>query len=83
MSGVSDDVPPLELKSLYVHATCRGQRLGARLLIHAIGHRPAHLWVFDGNVRAQAFYRRQGFADDGARTICEDTGLSELRFTRG
>ena len=56
----------LELMALYVRARHYGTGLGHRLLVTAIGDRPAYLWVLDGNERAVRFYERHGFAFDGA-----------------
>jgi predicted GNAT family N-acyltransferase len=39
------------------------------------------LWSADPNPRAQAFYRKHGFAPDG--TVQADDGLREIRMTRG
>jgi predicted GNAT family N-acyltransferase len=38
------------------------------------------LWVADPNPRAQAFYRKQGFAADGAERV--DEGVREIRMIR-
>ncbi|MEH0110937.1 GNAT family N-acetyltransferase [Tersicoccus sp. MR15.9] len=54
-----------ELVSLYVLAEHHGTGVGAALLDAALGAGPASLWVADPNPRAQAFYRRHGFARDG------------------
>jgi ribosomal protein S18 acetylase RimI-like enzyme len=64
----------LELSALYVRADRYGTGLGHRLLVTAIGDRPARLWVLDGNERAIAFYRRHGFVLDG-RSRSEPEGL--------
>ncbi len=76
------DAPPLELKSLYVGAAYRGSGVAERLLTRAIGDGAAHLWVFRDNSRAQAFYRKHGFAPDGAAAIDPDTGVPEVRMSR-
>jgi hypothetical protein len=47
-----------------------------------IGAAPAHLWVFEKNPRAQAFYAKQGFLFDGHRKVDDDTSLWERRFVR-
>lgn len=59
-------VRPEELTMLYVLARAHGSGAGQALLDAALGDRPASLWVADDNPRAQAFYRRNGFAADGA-----------------
>jgi GNAT superfamily N-acetyltransferase len=60
----------------------RGTGVAARLLEHAIGQQPAYLWVFSGNGRAQAFYRKHGFRPDGCQATDPDTGLREERYVR-
>jgi ribosomal protein S18 acetylase RimI-like enzyme len=82
--GGSDDLagPRLELMSLYVRPSVRGSGLGAMMLEHALGDRPAVLWVFRDNARAIAFYRRHGFSLDGAESLDEDTGLVLVRMSR-
>lgn len=71
-----------ELQSLYVGAGHRGRGVAQALVSYAIGDRPAQLWVFEGNHRAQAFYAKLGFVVDGGRMVDPDTGLLELRFIR-
>lgn len=67
-SGRGDEPPrPLELEGIYLLAAAHGSGLGQALLDEAIGDRPAFLWVAEGNARAIAFYRRNGFDVDGAR----------------
>ncbi|GGK88732.1 ribosomal protein S18 acetylase RimI-like enzyme [Curtobacterium luteum] len=63
-----DPVRPEELTMLYVLARAHGSGAGQRLLDAVLGDRPASLWVAEDNPRAQAFYRRNGFATDGARS---------------
>jgi ribosomal protein S18 acetylase RimI-like enzyme len=74
--------PALELKSLYVGAQYRGSGLAAMLTQTALGDRPAQLWVFEQNPRAQAFYRKLGFAPDGTSKVDPDTGVPEIRMVR-
>jgi ribosomal protein S18 acetylase RimI-like enzyme len=78
-----DDGPALELKSLYVSAEYHGTGVAAQLLILAVGSAPAHLWVFENNVRAHTFYRKHGFTFDGHQAIDPDTGVPERRMSRG
>jgi ribosomal protein S18 acetylase RimI-like enzyme len=78
----SDDVPSLELKSLYVAAGQRGSGVAAALMEQALGTAPAHLWVFEDNRRALAFYSKHGFVPDGERKIDADTGIWEQRLVR-
>lgn len=57
-----EDAPrPLELKLCYTLAVAHGSGLGHALIDAAIADRPAWLWMFDGNDRAEAFYRKHGF----------------------
>jgi GNAT superfamily N-acetyltransferase len=73
----------LNLFSIYVLARDHGTGLGQLLLDAAIGDTPAQLWVLDGNDRANAFYRRNGFEFDGARAVDPtDPGLVDLRMVR-
>ena len=82
LSSSALEVPPLELASLYVDANHRGHGVAKRLADHALQDRPAHLWVFVGNHRAEAFYAKLGFSPDGGRMTDPDTGLLELRWVR-
>lgn len=59
-------VRPEELSMLYVLAREHGSGVGQALLDAVLGDRPASLWVAADNPRARAFYRRNGFAPDGA-----------------
>ena len=58
----------LELEGIYVLAAEHGGGAGQALLDAAVGDRPAYLWSAADNPRAQAFYRRNGFVDDGTRS---------------
>ena len=72
-----------ELYAINVLARGHGTGVGNALLEHAVGDRASYLWVLEGNGRAAAFYRRHGFADDGGRKPEPDTGLLEVRMSRG
>lgn len=79
-----EDAPaPLELYAINVLRRAHGTGLAAELMARAIGDRPAYLWVLEGNERAMAFYRKHGFRDDGGRKPDPDTGVAEIRMTRG
>ena len=78
-AAVAADV---ELTSLYVRADHRGTGLAATMLEFAIGTGAAHLWVFENNPRAQAFYDKHGFSADGERQIDPGTGVWEIRMVR-
>lgn len=83
--GRDEDGPvPLELYSIYILARAQGFGLGAALVGATIGEAPAYLWVLENNVRAQAFYRRQGFRPDGKRGLLppEWEALPEMRMVR-
>jgi len=80
-----EDDPPRDwqLFHLYQYPRMHGSGSGQALLDAAVGDRPAFLWTAEDNPRAQAFYRRNGFAPDGVRTIevaWED--LAEIRMVR-
>ncbi|WP_433675014.1 N-acetyltransferase family protein [Microbacterium gorillae] len=81
-----EDLPPhIELYALYVLADAYGSGAGQALMDVASDFaRPTSLWVLDDNPRAQAFYRRNGFAFDGAEKVDEYNGvkLRELRMVR-
>ncbi len=79
-----------ELAGLYVDPDFWGQGLGQALMIPARarlaerGFAAAVLWVLDGNVRADRFYRADGWQTDGMNRTQEVWGLQvrEHRFTR-
>jgi ribosomal protein S18 acetylase RimI-like enzyme len=85
MSGPPEDVTAAwvrQLYVLYVHATDHGMGAGRALLEAVIdAEEPAALWVADPNPRAQAFYRKHGFAADGTAQF--EDGLREIRMVRG
>lgn len=75
MSGPADEDAdaPQQLFLLYVYAAFHGSGVGAALLEAVIGPTaPASLWVADPNPRAQAFYRKNGFSNDGTVRIEDD-----------
>lgn len=83
--GRDDDAPrPRELEGIYVVAAVYGSGAGQQLLDAAVGASPAYLWVMAGNARAEAFYRRNGFAADGgtATHTLGGTDVPVLRLTR-
>jgi GNAT superfamily N-acetyltransferase len=82
-TGRDEDAPTaLELEAIYTRQACWGTGLGARLLEVAVGKDPASLWVFEDNLRALTFYRRNGFVADGARKYDPFFGLMEIRMVR-
>jgi GNAT superfamily N-acetyltransferase len=70
-----------QLYILYTYAAVHGLGVGAALLDAVIEPTAsAGLWVADPNPRAQAFYRKHGFAPDGASQV--DNGVREIRMVR-
>lgn len=71
----------VQLHLLYVYSAFHGTGAGSALLNAVVDPAaPASLWVADPNPRAQAFYRKHGFASDG--TVKVDDGLREIRMVR-
>ena len=85
MSGPSEDATAAwtrQLYVLYVYAADHGTGAGRALLEAVIDPaESAVLWVADPNPRAQAFYRKHGFAADG--TARSEDGVREIRMARG
>lgn len=85
LAGPGGDGAPRdwELRHLYQYARVHGSGTGQALLDAAVGDRPAFLWVADGNPRALAFYRRNGFRADGEQMIYPDwEDLVGIRMVR-
>ncbi|MFE6253911.1 GNAT family N-acetyltransferase [Agromyces sp. NPDC057865] len=81
--GHETDAPrELQLEGIYVLEEHHGTGVGQALLDAAIGDRPAYLWALDDNPRAHAFYRRNGFALDGADQFDDLWQVTEVRFVR-
>ncbi|SDH30055.1 L-amino acid N-acyltransferase YncA [Leifsonia sp. 98AMF] len=83
--GRDDDAPrDRELEGIYLLASAYGSGAGQQLLDAAVGDAPAYLWVMDGNGRAEAFYRRNGFTRDGATMThpAGDATILAVRMTR-
>lgn len=72
----------LELAQLYLTDEVKGTGAGDRLLEMTIGDMDAYLWVLEGNERAIAFYRRNGFELDGASRHSREFDATELRMVR-
>jgi Acetyltransferase (GNAT) domain len=85
MSGPPEDVTAAwmrQLYVLYVYAADHGTGAGRALLEAVIDSaEPTALWVADPNPRAQAFYRKHGFAADGTARF--EDGVREIRMVRG
>ncbi len=84
-----DDETAGELWSMYVDPAHWGVGAGYALMERAmvelrrLGAARAHLWVLDGNDRAQRFYERQGWVNDGVVKMFEIGGaeVTELRYS--
>jgi GNAT superfamily N-acetyltransferase len=79
-----------ELCALYVDPEHWGRGLGAALVaagrerLSGLGFRKAFLWVLVGNVRADRFYRIDGWQPDGMRRTATvwDATVEEIRYQR-
>jgi GNAT superfamily N-acetyltransferase len=78
------------LHALYVDPDCWDTGIG-RTLVHEArqrlagqGFEEAALWVLAGNERAERFYRKDGWAADGARRSDEvwSVAIDEVRYRR-
>ncbi|GGC01955.1 GNAT family N-acetyltransferase [Cellulomonas carbonis] len=87
--GVALAGPPLDVTDawsrqlyvLYTLAEVHGSGAGAALMDAVLDvEGPVGLWVADPNPRAQAFYRRHGFAPDGRSRV--DDGVRAIRMVR-
>lgn len=79
-----------ELCALYVDPPHWGRGIGAALISNArtrlreMGFQKAALWALAGNVRAERFYRSDGWAEDGVRRTDSRRGITidEVRYQR-
>lgn len=72
-----------KLFSLYVRDAFHGTGVAQRLLDTVVDTRPTELWVAQDNLRARAFYTRNGFAPDGsAEDFPGIPGLVVIKLTR-
>lgn len=80
-----------ELYAIHVHPLAQGMGVGMRLLdaalnaLHDLGYHRAELWVLDGNLPAQGFYRRHGWQPvDGMQREVQIGGasVSEVVYRR-
>jgi GNAT superfamily N-acetyltransferase len=78
----AEPVAPTELYALYTRSAWWGTGLGQRLWEAVRPDGPCSLWVLEANARAQAFYRRNGFAADGARERYDGLDAWEIRMVR-
>ncbi|MET7767662.1 GNAT family N-acetyltransferase [Nocardia sp. NPDC005366] len=85
-AGSPKDEPPaadLELNALYIRAPWYGTGVADDLIDVALTPGVScSLWVFAENPRAQAFYRKHGFALDGAHKIEDFTPALMVRMVR-
>ena len=89
-TGTAGPAACWHLVAMWVSPDRRGQGIADRLveavcdLARARGAARVALWVADANPRAQAFYRRLGFALSGERGLLrdEDPASGEARMTR-
>lgn len=80
-----------ELCALHVDPEQWGRGIGitlvsaARARMFELGFRSAYLWVLAGNVRADRFYQRDGWARDGVSRTGSVWGVTvdEVRYQRG
>jgi len=80
-----------ELAALYVDPEYWGRGIGVELIsagrehLLGLGFRSAILWVLAGNVRADRFYRLDGWVPDGVVRSQSIWGLTldEVRYRRG
>ncbi|CAM3012399.1 GNAT family N-acetyltransferase [Skermania piniformis] len=61
------EIPRTELRALYLLRAHQGHGIADALIAAAVGADACQLWVFERNLRAQAFYHRHGFTVDGVR----------------
>jgi GNAT superfamily N-acetyltransferase len=79
-----------ELCALYVDPPQWGKGIGAALIkdararLREMGFQRAALWVLAGNLRAERFYRLDGWAEDGVRRSDSRRGIeiNEVRYQR-
>ncbi|MFC6705836.1 GNAT family N-acetyltransferase [Flexivirga alba] len=84
VGGPRDDEAPVpqELGALNVLRDFHGSGVAHLLVDATLGNLPAYLWVVRENLRAQAFYRKIGFAPDGGTKRDEDLECDEIRMVR-
>ncbi|WP_086517796.1 GNAT family N-acetyltransferase [Clavibacter michiganensis] len=80
-----EDPPrPFQLYAINMVASAHGSGAGQALFDAAVGDSPAYLWAADDNPRAEAFYRRNGFARDGGveRRMYQGVEMVTVRMVR-
>ncbi len=74
----SDFKDTAEIDQLYLAPSAIGKGLGERILNFSLdclikrGFNQSVLFVMEGNVRAEGFYRHMGFIPDGFCLVCEN-----------
>lgn len=84
--GAGRDGDPVigELYAMYLRSAAWGRGIGRTLhaaamdRLRALGHRRANLWMLAGNERAQRFYHREGWLEDGRAKLVQGPGGVEL-----
>ncbi len=82
LSTDPDAPTPLELSTLHVMPEARTCGASDALITAALGDRPAHVWVFKDNPRAQHFLRRHGFEVEPGSTDNSLGGVLLQRMVR-
>ncbi|WP_280434904.1 GNAT family N-acetyltransferase [Nocardia carnea] len=84
--GLPDELPAVadrELSAMYVRAPWYGTGLAQALLNTVLEpDKSCSLWVFEGNPRARAFYRKYGFVPDGTARAERFATATEIRMVR-
>jgi CubicO group peptidase (beta-lactamase class C family) len=76
------------ITSLYVHPAAQRRGVGRALLaaaeqaLAAQGETRLHLWAFAANTPGLAFYRAQGWAEDGQTRVEPEFGPLEVRLSK-
>jgi GNAT superfamily N-acetyltransferase len=83
---ISPDACAVHLMSMWIHPTLRGTG-AADALVGAVlawateeGASAVHLYIVQGNLRAQRFYERQGFCLTDQKIVRSRDGLVELQM---
>ena len=82
VAGMVALAPDNTVSALYVHASERGKGVGKALLDHAKKEAsgPVELWTFAANCDAQAFYKREGFAEVGRTDGDNEEKLPDILY---
>ena len=82
VAGMVALAPDNTVSALYVHGDERGKGVGKALLDHAKkkAEGPVELWTFVANRDAQAFYKREGFAEVGRTDGDNEEKLPDILY---